>query len=48
VQQRKTNKPSTQPALNDAIRQQIGLRLEPVKAMVDVIVIDHVEHPSPN
>ena len=48
VQQRKTDKPSTQPALNDAIRQQIGLRLEPVKAMVDVIVIDHVEHPSPN
>ena len=30
------------------MQQQIGLRIEPVKAMVDVIVIDHVEQPSPN
>ena len=36
------------PALNDAIQQQIGLRIEPVKAMVDVMVIDHVEKPSAN
>ncbi|MGP8259104.1 MAG: TIGR03435 family protein [Acidobacteriaceae bacterium] len=48
VQQRKTDKPSNQPALKDAIQQQIGLRIDAVKAMVDVIVIDHVEHPSPN
>jgi uncharacterized protein (TIGR03435 family) len=48
VQQRKTSKPSNQPALNDAMQQQIGLRIDAVKAMVDVIVIDHVEHPSPN
>jgi uncharacterized protein (TIGR03435 family) len=48
VQQRKTDKPGNHPALNDAMQQQIGLRIEPVKAMVDVIVIDHVEHPSPN
>jgi len=48
VQQRKTSKPSNQPALNDAMQQQIGLRIEPVKTMDDVIVIDHVEHPSPN
>jgi uncharacterized protein (TIGR03435 family) len=48
VQQRKTSKPSNQPALNDAMQQQIGLRIEPVKTMVDVIVVDHVEHPSPN
>lgn len=48
VQQRKTDKPSNQPALKDAIQQQIGLRMDAVKAMVDVIVIDHVEHPSPN
>jgi uncharacterized protein (TIGR03435 family) len=41
-------RPNAQPALNDAIQQQIGLRIEPVKAMVDVIMIDHVEHPSPN
>jgi uncharacterized protein (TIGR03435 family) len=48
VQQRKTSKPSNQPALNDAMQQQIGLRIEPVKTMDDVIVIDHVEQPSPN
>jgi uncharacterized protein (TIGR03435 family) len=42
------DRPNAQPALDDAIQQQIGLRIEPVKAMVDVIVIDHVEHPSPN
>jgi uncharacterized protein (TIGR03435 family) len=48
VEQRKTSKPSNQPSLNDAFQQQIGLRIDAVKAMVDVIVIDHVEHPSPN
>ncbi len=40
--------PNAPPALNDAIQQQIGLRIEPVKAMDDVIVIDHAEHPSAN
>ena len=45
---RKTDNPNAPPALNDAIQQQIGLRIEPVKAMDDVIVIDHVEKPSAN
>jgi uncharacterized protein (TIGR03435 family) len=40
--------PNAPPALNDAVQQQIGLRIEPVKAMDDVIVIDHAEHPSAN
>lgn len=40
--------PNAPPALNDAMQQQLGLRIEPVKAMDDVIVIDHVEHPSAN
>jgi uncharacterized protein (TIGR03435 family) len=31
-----------------AIQQQIGLKLEPVKAPVDVLVIDQVEQPSAN
>jgi uncharacterized protein (TIGR03435 family) len=48
VEPRKTDKPGNHPALNDAMQQQLGLRIEPVKTMVDVIVIDHVEHPSPN
>jgi len=45
---RKRNNPNGPPPLDVAIRQQIGLRIDAVKAMVDVIVIDHVEHPSPN
>jgi len=32
----------------DAIQQQLGLRLEPEKAMIDVLVVDHVEKPSEN
>jgi uncharacterized protein (TIGR03435 family) len=32
----------------DAIQQQLGLRLEPQKAMMDVLVVDHVEKPSGN
>jgi uncharacterized protein (TIGR03435 family) len=40
--------PDAPPALNDAVQQQIGLKITPVKAMDDVIVIDHVEKPSAN
>ncbi len=36
------------PGLFTAIQEQIGLKLEPAKAPVDVLVIDHVEQPSPN
>jgi uncharacterized protein (TIGR03435 family) len=36
------------PGLFTAIQQQIGLKLEPAKAPVDVLVIDHVERPSAN
>jgi len=45
---RKRDNPNGPPPLDVAMQQQIGLRIEPVKAMVDVIVIDHVEQPSPN
>jgi uncharacterized protein (TIGR03435 family) len=31
-----------------AIQEQLGLRLESTKGPVDVIVIDHIEEPSPN
>lgn len=31
-----------------AIQEQLGLKLVPSKAPVDVLVIDHVERPSPN
>jgi bla regulator protein blaR1 len=31
-----------------ALREQLGLKLEPGKGSVDVIVIDHIDPPSPN
>ena len=36
------------PNLFDAIEQQLGLKLQPEKTPVDVLVIDHVEKPSEN
>jgi bla regulator protein blaR1 len=39
---------SEEPALLTAIQEQLGLRLVPAKAPVEVIVIDHVEKPSEN
>ncbi len=36
------------PDLFDAIQQQLGLKLSAEKTDVDVIAIDHVDHPSPN
>jgi uncharacterized protein (TIGR03435 family) len=39
---------SAPPGLFTAIQQQIGLKLEPTKAPVDVLIVDHVERPSAN
>ena len=36
------------PSLFSALQEQLGLRLQPARAFVDVLVIDRVEHPSPN
>jgi bla regulator protein BlaR1 len=36
------------PDLSTAIQQQLGLRLVPTKAPVEVVVIDHIERPSDN
>jgi uncharacterized protein (TIGR03435 family) len=30
----------------DAIHEQLGLRLEPQQAPMDVLVIDHIERPQ--
>ncbi len=43
-----TSDPNAPPELFTAIQEQLGLKLEPVKAPVDVLVIDHVERPSEN
>ena len=40
-----TNAP---PDLVTAIQEQLGLKLEPVKTLTDVLVIDHIERPSEN
>jgi uncharacterized protein (TIGR03435 family) len=36
------------PSLFTAIQEQLGLKLEPTKAPIDILVIDHVEEPSAN
>jgi len=40
--------PDAPPSLYTAMQEQLGLKMEVGKAMDDVIVIDHVEKPSPN
>jgi len=40
--------PNAPPGLFTAVQQQLGLKFEPVKAPVEVFVIDHVERPSAN
>lgn len=44
----KTGAPYSAPNLFEALQQQLGLKMESRKTAVDVIAIDHVEHPSPN
>ena len=39
---------SSGPPLVTALQEQLGLKLEPTKATVEVIVVDYVEHPLPN
>jgi uncharacterized protein (TIGR03435 family) len=43
-----SNNPNGPPGLFTAIQEQVGLKLEAVKAQADVLVIDHVERPSAN
>jgi len=40
--------PDASPDIFTALQEQINLRLEPIKAPVDVLVIDHIEKPSGN
>lgn len=40
--------PNAPPGLFTAAQEQLGLKLEPMKAPVEVFVIDHVDRPSAN
>jgi uncharacterized protein (TIGR03435 family) len=40
--------PNAPPSVFTAMQEQLGLKLEATKAPVDVLVIDHVDRPSPN
>jgi uncharacterized protein (TIGR03435 family) len=40
--------PNAAPGLFTAIQEQVGLKLELVKALAEVLVIDRVEKPSAN
>jgi uncharacterized protein (TIGR03435 family) len=42
------NEPDAPPSVFTAIREQLGLRMDPVKGLAEVLVIDHVERPSEN
>jgi uncharacterized protein (TIGR03435 family) len=39
---------SDKPWLGTAVRDQLGLKLEPITEMMDVLVIDRIEMPDPN
>ena len=40
--------PNALPGLFTAIQEQVGLKLELVKTLAEVLVVDHVERPSAN
>jgi uncharacterized protein (TIGR03435 family) len=42
------NAATSEPSVFSALQEQLGLRLEPNKAAVEFLVIDHVEKPSDN
>jgi uncharacterized protein (TIGR03435 family) len=44
----KPTDPDDAPSIFTALQERLGLRLEPRKTPVDVLVIDHIQKPSDN
>lgn len=43
-----TSEANAAPGIFTAVQEQLGLKLEATKGLVDVLVIEHIEKPSPN
>ena len=43
-----SNALANSPSIYTALQEQLGLRLEPTRAPVEVLVIDSVERPTPD
>lgn len=46
--QRRDDPLGAQDLLSSALQQKLGLKLEPTKRRTQMLVIEHVERPSPN
>ena len=43
-----TQRSAQGPTFLEALKEQLGLKLKPTKAPLNVLVVDHIERPSPN